>query len=83
MALNWTQKLRKAADERQALIVCSVAPYDGQPVEYAPRYTTDRQPWVIWSKTRRDPKTGKWEVLYRYSGRECHAVLPKETNADQ
>jgi len=81
MSKNWTQKLRVLQRDRKAVVVCSVGPYDGEPVEYAPRYVTDREPWVVRSKTYTDPKTGELEVLYRYSGRECHAVYPKE-NAD-
>lgn len=68
MANSWSQKLRVLQSERKATIVCSVAPHNGEEVEFAPRYTTDREPWVL----KADPDS------YRYSGRECHPVYPKK-----
>lgn len=62
MARNFTRELLKAQHEG-ARIVCSVAPYEGHAVNYAPRTTRDPQPWVL---------TGS-QGLFRYSGRECHA----------
>jgi hypothetical protein len=48
------------ARQEGAVIVCSLAPYEGRPVEYRPRHRRDAQPWVLGA--------------FRYSGRECHAV---------
>ncbi len=64
---NYTQELL-AARARGERIVCSMAPYAGNPVDYDPRSKTDPQPWVLagWGGRRDD-----W---YRYTGRECHAV---------
>lgn len=81
MSSTWSQKLRKLHTEKGYTVVCSVGPYTDEPVEFAPRYPTDREPWVLRSKTYRDPVTGELEILYRYSGRECHA-LPPEENSD-
>ncbi|MBB4786023.1 hypothetical protein [Streptomyces rapamycinicus] len=47
----------------QSVIVCSLAPYKGRPVQYRPRHRHDAQPWVLGA--------------FRYSGRECHAVNGK------
>ena len=71
MANSWSQKLRILRDERKATIVCSVAPYQGEEVEFAPRYETDREPWVL--------KNRPFTTL-RFSGRECHPVYPEGTN---
>ncbi|SEB60402.1 hypothetical protein SAMN04490356_0885 [Streptomyces melanosporofaciens] len=46
-----------------AVIVCSLAPYEGRSVQYRPRHRNDAQPWVLGG--------------FRYSGRECHAVNGK------
>lgn len=63
MARNFTQELKDAVNEGSR-VVCSLAPYEGQLVEYRPRSESDPSPWVLTS----------WPDGYRYSGRECHAV---------
>lgn len=69
---TWSKKLRSVQKNRGVRILCSVAPYDGQEVDFQPRYETDREPWVL--KGVDSP--------YRYSGRECHPDLPKEDHGD-
>lgn len=69
MSRNYTRELRRAK-EQGAKIVCSMAPFEGVEVQYAPRTKGDPQPW-------RPEQTGRMpDVEYRYSGRECHAVGP-------
>lgn len=61
---NYTRALRRA-QEQGARIVCSVAPYEGQPVIYDTGHARSHpQPWLV-------PGTG-----IRYSGRECRAEGP-------
>lgn len=67
MARNFTQELLKAQSAGQR-IVCSVAPYEDQPMEYKPRHGRDPLPWVAVGMSAETQKT------WRYSGRECHAV---------
>ncbi|MEU7186460.1 hypothetical protein [Streptomyces sp. NPDC045369] len=64
MERNFTAELRQAEREG-ARIVCSVAPCNGQDVEYAPQHRGDRRPWRI---------VGDPDHPFRYSSRECHAV---------
>lgn len=63
---NYTQELL-AAQAKGQRIVCSVAPWVNDAMEYAPRKKGDPKPWkpVGW---------GFPESIYRFSGRECHAV---------
>lgn len=65
---NYTRELKIARDQG-AKIVCSVAPYEGTPVEYRPLKKGDPKPWV--------PAGQKSSLTpFRYSGRECHPVGP-------
>jgi hypothetical protein len=58
----YTRELRAALAEG-AEIVCSLAPYAGAGVVYAPRSSHgDPLPWLLDFNN------------FRYSGRECHAV---------
>lgn len=59
---NYTQELLKAQREGKTIVI-SLQPYDGIPVRYEPRHTKDPLPWVA-------------DLPYRFSGRECHAVVP-------
>lgn len=68
---NYTRELRRA-QEQGAKIVCSMAPYEGKPVTYSPREKGDPKPWIF-----RNPEENDWG--YRYSGRECHAVVTVKT----
>jgi hypothetical protein len=59
---QYSKMLRWALDAG-LVVVCSMAPYEGQPVTYDPGYSgTHPRPWVL-------PGTG-----LRYYGRECHAL---------
>lgn len=66
---NYTSELRAAlaAGER---VVCSMAPYAGNAVDYAPRTKSDHMPWVLAGYADQNGNQ------YRYTGRECHAVKP-------
>lgn len=72
MPRSWTNRLRNAK-ENGAKIVCSVAPYEGWEVTYLPRFPKDHAPWVIIA-LQIYPNT-----TFRYSGRECHAIVPAES----
>lgn len=61
---NFTRELLDAR-KNGSVIVASLAPYNGEPVEYAPRFKTDPRPWL-----RKDAHGCEW----RFSGRECHTV---------
>lgn len=61
---NYTQELL-AERSKGAIIVISLAPHVGVPVEYNPRSAHDPEPWTA-------------ELPYRFSGRECHAVTPQQ-----
>lgn len=61
----YTSELRTAL-RKGGRIVCSVAPYEGREVEYAPRAKNDPTPWRLEGMDD--------DMLYRYHGRECHAV---------
>lgn len=67
---NYTQELRDA-EAQGAVIVCSMHPYDGMPMAYAPRRLRDPLPWVPADQYTR---SGSYDGMWRYSGRECHAV---------
>lgn len=43
--MSYTARLFKAR-RAGVLIVCSLAPYEGRPVQYRPRHRHDAQPWV-------------------------------------
>jgi hypothetical protein len=81
MTKNWTGKLRKAQNERNAWIVASIGPYRDEPVTWAPRYDYDRRPWVLTRFV--DKSLTPYEArLYRYTGRECHPVFRnRESNS--
>jgi hypothetical protein len=67
---NATSRLRRAMESGQ-VIVCSMAPYEGEPMKYLPRHTRDPRPWVLVGQAHaRDP--------FRYSGLECHVHTPRE-----
>lgn len=66
---NYTQELQEAA-QRGAVIVCSVAPYDGMPMGYAPRRVRDPLPWCPVDQVTR---SGSYDGMWRFSGRYCHA----------
>jgi hypothetical protein len=57
---NFTQELL-AKRSKGAIIVISLAPHYGVPVEYKPRNAHDPEPWTA-------------GLIYRFSGRECHAL---------
>jgi hypothetical protein len=65
---TWSKKMR-ALDAKGIPLVCSVEPYEGEPVKFDPRYPTDREPWVL----------KNIQSIYRYNGREIH---PLETSSD-
>lgn len=67
MTLSVSARLRMQ-QERGMVIVCSIAPHEGEPVTHSPRFTTDPQPWTL---TR--AANANHADLYRYSGRECRA----------
>lgn len=69
MSRNYTRELRREKSQG-AKIVCSVAPFDGEPVDYQPRQKGDSKPWKL-ADRQGQPYEG-----FRYSGRECHAVGP-------
>jgi hypothetical protein len=46
-------------------VVCSLAPHEGEEVEYSPRSKHDAEPWVLPG------------APYRLSGRECHILTPR------
>lgn len=68
---NYTVELRKA-QKNGAKIVASMQPHEGVEMEYAPRKKGDPSPWVF--ANRPHSESSSW---YRYTGRECHAVLPE------
>lgn len=57
---NFTQELLAKRDQGY-LVVISLAPHQGVPVEYKPRSSHDPQPWDA-------------GLSYRFTGRECHAI---------
>lgn len=61
---NYTREL-KAEQAKGRVVVASMLPYEGVPVEYEPRRKGDPQPWV---------QTDRHGCEWRYSGRYCHAV---------
>lgn len=65
---NYTAELL-SEQKRGKTIVCSVAPYDGMPMAYAPRTRRDPRPWAP-----ADVAHSAYNGMYRYTGRECHAV---------
>lgn len=58
--VNHSRSLHRARN-RGADIVCADAPFEGQPVEYAPRSARDPQPWRLTGRRSR----------VRLSGRQC------------
>lgn len=67
---NYSQELQEAK-RRGAVIVCSVAPYDGTEMAYAPRRARDPLPWV---PADQYTPSGSYDGMYRYGGRFCHAT---------
>ncbi len=61
---NYTRDLRTLA-AKGWVVVASLLPYEGQPVDYAPRFKTDPAPWT---------RTDAHGCVWRFSGRECHTV---------
>jgi hypothetical protein len=57
---NYTQELLAKRAKGQHIVV-SLAPHEGVPVTYSPRSVGDPLPWDA-------------GLVYRFSGRECHAV---------
>jgi hypothetical protein len=68
-ARNYTAELRRA-QAAGARVVCSLAPFHGRAVFYAPRSQSDPLPWRLAG----DLATNG----YRYSGRECHTMIEGE-----
>lgn len=64
MTRYYTREL-KAEMALGRIIMCSMAPYEGEPVRLAPRRKSDPEPWVY---------TDHHGTPWRYRGRECHAV---------
>jgi hypothetical protein len=64
---TFTARLRKLAEEG-AVVVASVAPFDGHPVEYRPRKHGDPTPWILIGKPE--------DSYYRFAGRFCHETWP-------
>lgn len=85
MAKSHSQKLRVLAEQGKT-IVAAEGLYEGQPVEFAPRFPpstdgtgqTDRDPWVIRSSVQKDPETGAYVVLRRFSGAQCRVAQEEE-----
>lgn len=85
MAKSHSQKLRVLAEQGKK-IVAAEGIYAGQTVEFAPRFPpsvdgtgqTDRDPWVIRSSVQKDPETGEYLVLRRYSGAQCRVAREGE-----
>ena len=69
---NYSQELLKAQEDGRK-VVCSVAPYEGLEMAYAPRRPRDPLPWVPADQYTR---SGSYSGMYRYSGRQCHDVHP-------
>jgi hypothetical protein len=63
---NYTRELR-GQQAKGWVVVASLQPFDGEPMEYAPRSKGDPKPW-------KPVGFGSPRSTYRYSGRECHAV---------
>lgn len=61
-----------AAQENGQKIVCSMAPYEGDEVAYAPRRLRDPRPWTF-----TETASAAYHGMFRYTGRECHAVDPE------
>jgi len=78
MAKTWSGKLRVLQREKGVKVVVTAGRDIGREVEFAPRYETDRKPWIV--KTRREFTFGS--DTYRYNGRDCRPVYPKEGSAD-
>lgn len=76
MALNHTQKLRRAKDDG-AKIVCSVGVHSGCEVAYRPRWTTDKKPWLL---TYAESNGMQDKAYYRYTGLECRPVRSEENH---
>lgn len=65
---NYTQTLLSEM-EGGLIVVCSMEPYQGWTVAYAPRSKQDAQPW------RLNHKDGtEWKGGLRFSGRFCHSI---------
>ena len=85
MAKSHSQKLR-VLQELGHKIVCAESPYEGQPVEFAPRFPlsedgtgqTDRDPWVIRSTTEKNHATGAYRAIQRLSGAQCRVAREGE-----
>lgn len=66
MPRSFTARLLLQEEKHHADIVCSMAPFEGQPVVYRPRHSRDNQPWILASQDgTKNP--------FRYAGNECHA----------
>jgi hypothetical protein len=63
--LNTHSKRMRALADQGVTIRCSVKPYEGSVVKFAPRYATDRDPWVL----------AHLNVPERYSGAQVHPDL--------
>lgn len=85
MAKSHSQKLRVLAEQGKK-IVAAEGLHEGQEVEFSPRFPpsadgtgqTDRDPWVIRSTVQKDPETGAYIVLRRYSGAQCRVAREGE-----
>jgi len=67
---NYSAELLTAQKNGQK-IVCSMEPYAGVPMVYSPNRLRDPRPW------RFEENAGaQYHGMFRYSGRECHAVHP-------
>jgi len=77
MAKTWSGKLRVLQREKGVKVVVTTGADAGQEVEFAPRYETDRKPWIV--KARRQFYFG--QNLYRYNGRDCRPVYPEEESS--
>jgi hypothetical protein len=60
---SYTDRLL-TAQRNGAVIVCSMAPWQGQEVTHDPRHPRDGEPWTV--------------AGYRFSGRFCHATVRAE-----
>lgn len=67
---NYSAELLKLKDQGKT-VVCSVQPYEGLPMVYQPRRPRDPLPWVP-----AEFEGGRYEGMWRYSGRQCHAIDP-------
>lgn len=67
---NYSAELLKALENGQK-IVCSMAPYEGDGMVYNPRRLRDPRPWTF-----AENSGAPYHGMFRYSGRECHAVHP-------